>query len=35
MIPTALPQSRVPGSRDAPVLRWGIMGPGWIAERFT
>ncbi|MDI3195214.1 hypothetical protein QK290_12380 [Pseudarthrobacter sp. AL07] len=31
----ALPVSRVPGSRDAPVLRWGIMGPGWIAERFT
>ena len=30
-----LPQSRVPDSRDAPVLRWGIMGPGWIAERFT
>ncbi|WP_255770898.1 Gfo/Idh/MocA family protein [Pseudarthrobacter sulfonivorans] len=30
-----LPQSRVPESRDAPVLRWGIMGPGWIAERFT
>ncbi|NVN00375.1 Gfo/Idh/MocA family oxidoreductase [Arthrobacter sp. SDTb3-6] len=20
---------------DAPVLRWGILGPGWIAERFT
>jgi len=32
---SALPVSRVPGSRDAPVLRWGIMGPGWIAERFT
>ncbi|UVJ40463.1 Gfo/Idh/MocA family protein [Arthrobacter sp. CJ23] len=30
-----LPASRVPASRDAPVLRWGIMGPGWIAERFT
>ncbi|MET3203820.1 MULTISPECIES: Gfo/Idh/MocA family oxidoreductase [unclassified Arthrobacter] len=35
MTATALPQSRVPGSWDAPVLRWGIMGPGWIAERFT
>lgn len=30
-----LPASAVPASRDAPVLRWGIMGPGWIAERFT
>lgn len=20
---------------DAPRLRWGIIGPGWIAERFT
>ncbi|MEJ1192045.1 Gfo/Idh/MocA family protein [Pseudarthrobacter sp. CCNWLW207] len=35
MSAATLPQSRVPGSRDAPVLRWGIMGPGWIAERFT
>ncbi|BAS07528.1 trans-1,2-dihydrobenzene-1,2-diol dehydrogenase [Arthrobacter sp. Hiyo4] len=31
----SLPASRVPDSRDAPALRWGIMGPGWIAERFT
>lgn len=30
-----LPHSRVPESRDAPSLRWGIMAPGWIAERFT
>lgn len=35
MTPTRLPHSRVPESRDAPSLRWGIMGPGWIAERFT
>jgi predicted dehydrogenase len=35
MTATALPQSRVPESNAAPVLRWGIMGPGWIAERFT
>ena len=35
MSAATLPQSRVTGSRDAPVLRWGIMGPGWIAERFT
>ncbi len=32
--PDALPESRVPDSRDAPVLNWGIAGPGWIAERF-
>ncbi|WP_235835459.1 MULTISPECIES: Gfo/Idh/MocA family protein [Arthrobacter] len=25
----------MPDSHDAPALRWGIMGPGWIAERFT
>lgn len=34
-MPPRLPASRVPDSMDAPVLRWGIMGPGWIAERFT
>jgi predicted dehydrogenase len=33
--PAALPESRVPDSRDAPILNWGIAGPGWIAERFT
>jgi predicted dehydrogenase len=33
--PSALPVSRVPDSMDAPPLRWGIIGPGWIAERFT
>lgn len=31
----SLPVSRVPDSRDAPTLRWGILGPGWIASRFT
>jgi predicted dehydrogenase len=35
MPPALLPASRVPDSMDAPVLRWGIMGPGWIAERFV
>ncbi|PRB43335.1 oxidoreductase [Arthrobacter sp. MYb23] len=35
MTASTLPHSRVPESRDAPSLRWGIMGPGWIAERFT
>jgi predicted dehydrogenase len=33
-IPTSLPASRVKPSSDAPVLRWGILGSGWIAERF-
>lgn len=35
MIPQALPTSRVPDPMDAPALRWGIMGPGWIADLFT
>lgn len=35
MVVPTLPASRVPDSRDAPSQRWGIMGPGWIAERFT
>lgn len=30
-----LPVSSIPDSREAPVLRWGILGPGWIARRFT
>ena len=33
-IPTSLPASRIKPSSDAPVLRWGILGSGWIAERF-
>lgn len=32
--PTALPASRVPDPMEAPALRWGILGPGWIAEQF-
>ena len=32
---SSLPVSRVPDSRTAPPLRWGILGPGWIAERLT
>ncbi|SKB38310.1 hypothetical protein SAMN05660473_00437 [Arthrobacter sp. 49Tsu3.1M3] len=32
---SSLPLSRVPDCRAASPLRWGIMGPGWIAERFT
>lgn len=33
--PTSLPVPRTPDSLDAPVLRWGILGPGWIAEKFV
>lgn len=33
--PAHLPQSRVPDPREAPPLRWGILGPGWIADKFT
>jgi len=32
--PTALPAPRTPDPMDAPALRWGVLGPGWIAERF-
>ncbi len=30
-----LPVPRTGDPRDAPSLRWGILGPGWIAERFV
>jgi predicted dehydrogenase len=30
-----LPDSRVPDPKDAPPLRWGVLGTGWIAGRFT
>ncbi len=33
--PNALPRSRVPDSKEAPPLRWGVLGTGWIAERFV
>ena len=32
--PRAMPAPRTPDSMDAPPLRWGVIGPGWIAERF-
>jgi predicted dehydrogenase len=34
-IPAQMPLPRVPNSLTAPVLRWGVMGTGWIAERFV
>lgn len=30
-----LPTPRTPNPMDAPPLRWGILGTGWIAERFV
>lgn len=35
MLSNALPVSRIPSSDQAPPLRWGILGSGWIAERFV
>src|SRR5258707_4710820 len=32
--PTTLPASRIKLASEAPVVRWGILGSGWIAERF-
>jgi predicted dehydrogenase len=34
-LPDVLPLPRTLDSMDAPPLRWAIMGPGWIAERFV
>lgn len=33
--PDALPASRVPPPVQAPALRWGILGSGWIAAKFV
>lgn len=33
--PLAIPDPRTPDPRSAPVLRWGIMGPGRIASAFA
>jgi predicted dehydrogenase len=35
MFPSSLPAARTPESQDAPSLRWGILGTGWIAARFV
>ena len=32
--PSVMPAPRTPDPMDAPPLRWGVIGPGWIAERF-
>lgn len=31
----SLPLPRTPDPREAPSLRWGVLGPGWIAHRFV
>jgi predicted dehydrogenase len=33
-LPAELPAPRTPNPMDAPPLRWGILGTGWIAPRF-
>ena len=35
MLPRSLPASRVVDPIGAPKLRWGVLGTGWIAERFV
>jgi predicted dehydrogenase len=32
---SALPLPRTPDPLGAPILRWGVLGPGWIARRFV
>ena len=34
-LPAALPRARTPDPRSAPSLRWGILGTGWIADKFV
>ena len=34
-MPFAFPVSRIPDPADAPSLRWGILGPGGIAQSFV
>src|ERR1700746_2028010 len=33
-LPASLPRSRIGPANEAPIIRWGILGSGWIAERF-
>ena len=35
MFPSALPRPRLPEKQAIPALRWGIVGPGWIADHFA
>jgi predicted dehydrogenase len=33
--PSSMPASRLPDPMTAPPLRWGVLGTGWIAAKFT
>jgi predicted dehydrogenase len=33
--PSVMPASRLPYPTEAPALRWGVLGTGWIAGKFT
>ncbi|MGC0934559.1 Gfo/Idh/MocA family oxidoreductase [Pantoea agglomerans] len=35
MFPSTLPLPRLPAASQIPQLRWGIIGPGWIADHFA
>jgi predicted dehydrogenase len=35
VFPSSLPSARGQDPLRAPILRWSILGPGWIAERFV
>jgi predicted dehydrogenase len=35
LLPDVLPSPRTPDPLAAPVLRWGLMGTGWIIDRFV
>ena len=35
MFPSTLPLPRLPVASQVPQLRWGIIGPGWIADHFA
>lgn len=34
-LPVALPRARTPDPRAAPSLHWGVLGTGWIADKFV
>ncbi len=35
MFPSTLPVPRLTAASQVPQLRWGIIGPGWIADHFA
>ena len=35
MFPSTLPAPRITDASQVPRLRWGIIGPGWIADHFA